>query len=590
MCRRPAAASRAARTPLPLRLQSEGRGVDARCLCCLHADAKHRVKQGKKAPLEALPGCVIFFVRTLEMLQGLCTRLQVTVPFMRPMAARARRVLLAHGAAQLKETGTGAGTGGGGAPPVRWHATRVSSASSLLHRLSRPTTSLQERVAHLMHALVETGELLGGQCCLLQDGRPIVDVAAGRMGMIDPRPVAPSSLFQLFQAGCPLLAALVLQHVERGETGLETPICKAWPAFGASGKQRLTVAELLRHTTGLQAAMPQRAHLRHLLDGRAMEAHVAAAAVDSPSADQPPPAAEYEGAPWGWAVCGLLRAFAGGNEATTEVAEWLKAGLLDPLGLDDELRIRVDDEISHRLARHSQSALMQELGMGFTDLTPSSMAPQPDGDGRVGGGDAPDSPPQRPAAAAGARASRAPHLLAPAPVDGQEVGEDAFAVTSAEVDWERFQGPQQLQLPSTYNASALRTAGLPGCAMFGSARALARFYSALGRGEIVSAPMLHQMCVSPVAGTLELEQASWGLGVQVGAATRTGRHDGRRAPVIGHRGTGGVVGLAIPSSGIAVAITVSKLSRERAPTRRLLELILEGSGYMLPRDADGGLQ
>ena len=82
--------------------------------------------------------------------------------------------------------------------------------------LRAPTSALQERVLRLMHGLAATGELLGGQACLIHNGRLLVDVAAGTMGPVDPRPVRTDSLFQLFAAGSPLLATLALQETQRG--------------------------------------------------------------------------------------------------------------------------------------------------------------------------------------------------------------------------------------------------------------------------------------------------------------------------------------------------------------------------------------
>jgi predicted unusual protein kinase regulating ubiquinone biosynthesis (AarF/ABC1/UbiB family) len=101
-------------------------------------EAKQHVQQGLKPPVEALPGVVIFFVRALEMLQGLCTRLEVAVPFMRPMAQHAAATLLADAASQLLTTAlTTTATAG-----QRWlHVGQPSSfrsASSSLKATLRP--------------------------------------------------------------------------------------------------------------------------------------------------------------------------------------------------------------------------------------------------------------------------------------------------------------------------------------------------------------------------------------------------------------------------------------------------------------------
>ena len=73
---------------------------------------------------------------------------------------------------------------------------------------------------HLLHAFDEAGALIGCQCCVVHKGSRLVDASVGRMGLVDPRPVTSSTLFQLFQAGsAPLLATLVLMLHDDREDG-----------------------------------------------------------------------------------------------------------------------------------------------------------------------------------------------------------------------------------------------------------------------------------------------------------------------------------------------------------------------------------
>eukprot|EP00966_Prymnesium_polylepis_P237574 5494886-Prymnesium_polylepis.1 len=51
------------------------------------SDTKWREAHGRESPLKALPGVIAFFVRTVQMLQGLCTLFQA-----RERAARERAV------------------------------------------------------------------------------------------------------------------------------------------------------------------------------------------------------------------------------------------------------------------------------------------------------------------------------------------------------------------------------------------------------------------------------------------------------------------------------------------------------------------
>ena len=98
------------------------------------------------------------------------------------------------------------------------------------------------------------------------------------MGPVDPRPVQPDSLFQLFSAGSPLLSILTLQlTLDRGAAlQLGKRVAAAWPAFGAAGKDATTLLELLSHRAGLADSFPADVPLSRLCDPTAMAAHVAA--------------------------------------------------------------------------------------------------------------------------------------------------------------------------------------------------------------------------------------------------------------------------------------------------------------------------
>jgi aarF domain-containing kinase len=554
-------------------------------------EAKQHVQQGLKPPVEALPGVVIFFVRALEMLQGLCTRLEVAVPFMRPMAQHAAATLLADAASKLLTTAlTTTATAG-----QRWlHVGQPSSfrsASSSLKATLRPApkASLHERTLRLLHAFSDSGELLGAQVCVVRSGHTLVDAAAGRMGPVDPRPVVPNTLFQLFQAGAPCLAALVLLQVERGVLSLDETISATWPGFSAGGKGALTVAQLLRH--GLPGAktalMPKRARLRQLLELPAMEAYVAAASLDGAAAAAAAavataahdgatgggaagaraPTGEFEGAPWGWVLSGLLRAASGGSDVHALLADLV----CTPLELGPELRLKVAPEEAAQVARHSIATLMQELQLDMSNL-----------EGFAGSA----SPPDEPAVSAGTPSGSGP----PDP-------NDPFAASAGSIDWERFQGPAQLMNPATFNSAAVREAGVPGCAMLGSARALANFYAALASGRTLgkNEALRRRLVADPTAGWMDDEPVQWGLGMQVGSIRSMSDElgSGVASPgvttVLGHRGLGGTVGFAIPAASLGVAITVSRLSTKREVTRRLLELVLEDTecgGWRLP---SGGL-
>jgi serine-type D-Ala-D-Ala carboxypeptidase len=48
----------------------------------------------------------------------------------------------------------------------------------------------------------------------------------------------------------------IMQLLESGRLGLDTPVAEYWPAFANNGKGDITIRELLTHTSGLPALMP----------------------------------------------------------------------------------------------------------------------------------------------------------------------------------------------------------------------------------------------------------------------------------------------------------------------------------------------
>ncbi|NLU70164.1 serine hydrolase domain-containing protein [Streptomyces sp. HNM0574] len=89
------------------------------------------------------------------------------------------------------------------------------------------------------------------------------DPEAGR-GVLLPRaeqvPAAPGTLFDLASLTKLFTAVAVLQQTERGTLRLDDPAARHVPEFGAAGKERLTLRQLLTHTSGLPPELPLHAH------------------------------------------------------------------------------------------------------------------------------------------------------------------------------------------------------------------------------------------------------------------------------------------------------------------------------------------
>ncbi len=87
-------------------------------------------------------------------------------------------------------------------------------------------------------------------------GKIVFDQAIGFADRVAQRPMRPDSVFPIFSISKSISAVAMLQRVERGAIRLNTPVCEVIPAFGAKGKQRVTVGQLLCHSGGLPASFP----------------------------------------------------------------------------------------------------------------------------------------------------------------------------------------------------------------------------------------------------------------------------------------------------------------------------------------------
>jgi CubicO group peptidase (beta-lactamase class C family) len=103
------------------------------------------------------------------------------------------------------------------------------------------------------------------------------------------------------------LASMVIHRLaDRGLIDYDEPVASHWPEFGAAGKDRITVRELLSHRAGLYDVQAVASSAADLLDHIGMERRLAAATPDAPSGR---PA--YHAITFGWLASGLARAVTG---------------------------------------------------------------------------------------------------------------------------------------------------------------------------------------------------------------------------------------------------------------------------------------
>eukprot|EP00730_Choanoeca_flexa_P002996 TRINITY_DN11255_c0_g1_i2.p1 TRINITY_DN11255_c0_g1~~TRINITY_DN11255_c0_g1_i2.p1 ORF type:complete len:1009 (+),score=297.20 TRINITY_DN11255_c0_g1_i2:259-3027(+) len=131
--------------------------------------------------------------------------------------------------------------------------------------------------------------------------------------------------------------------------------------------------------------------------------------------------------------------------------------------------------------------------------------------------------------------------------------------------------------PCIYNAKVVREACIPSANGHFSARAIAKFYSAL-LGTVDGVALFHP---TTLKGAAELqaeekmgmreEPMRWGLGYQ--KYTRMTAQGEKLDAPFGHMGLGGATGFCDPSCGLAVGITVNRLTLDRECTDQIVQTI-----------------
>jgi CubicO group peptidase (beta-lactamase class C family) len=120
-----------------------------------------------------------------------------------------------------------------------------------------------------------------------------------------------------------------------------------------------------------------------------------------------------------------------------------------------------------------------------------------------------------------------------------------------------YMNPSGLSGIGVVNSRGWRAAEMPSAGGHANARAIARIYAALMRGDLLAPAMLEHACTETAFGTdLVLNRPSrFGLGFQL---TQPQRPLGRGPRCFGHFGAGGSVGFADPDRGLSFAYTMNR--------------------------------
>lgn len=119
----------------------------------------------------------------------------------------------------------------------------------------------------------ERGEV-GAAFCVMQDGKPVVDLAGGWRDAAQTLPWAADSVVNIWSTTKGVQATCFAMAIDRGLARYDQPVADFWPEFAANGKEKITIGMLLSHQAGV-CGFTSPATLETLLDGAASAARLA---------------------------------------------------------------------------------------------------------------------------------------------------------------------------------------------------------------------------------------------------------------------------------------------------------------------------
>lgn len=106
-----------------------------------------------------------------------------------------------------------------------------------------------ERLTKAFHEVFSETPYGGASLALWQGGRALLSMAGGEAS--PERPWQSDTPCLIWSASKGIAAAVTLHALQEKGIPLDSPVAKIWPEFAASGKERITLAELLSHRAGL---------------------------------------------------------------------------------------------------------------------------------------------------------------------------------------------------------------------------------------------------------------------------------------------------------------------------------------------------
>jgi CubicO group peptidase (beta-lactamase class C family) len=201
---------------------------------------------------------------------------------------------------------------------------------------------------------------VGASVAVSLDGELVVDLWAGHVDEERTTPWADDTIINVWSTTKTMTNLCALLLADRGELDLHAPVARYWPEFKAGGKENVTTAHLLGHTSGL-AAWQEPVAPEDLYD---WELCCSRLAVQEPWWE-PGTASGYHAISQGYLVGEVVRRASG----AASLGSFFRTELAEPRGA--AFHIGTGPELDHRVATVIPPPNMQDqMGEFFAALGP----------------------------------------------------------------------------------------------------------------------------------------------------------------------------------------------------------------------------
>ncbi|CAI8043890.1 Beta-lactamase domain-containing protein 2 [Geodia barretti] len=199
-----------------------------------------------------------------------------------------------------------------------------------------------EPLAWLANALAAHGKELkaGAALAVYHHGELVLDLYGGLADQTTGRPVDESTMFVLYSSTKPVTAACLHILWERGRLRWEDRVADHWPEFAQSGKEEVTIGQVLTHRGGFPDSPS------HMTWDRWSDWNAAVKAMEDLRPDYPPGRViAYHPRNFGWVIGELVRRIDG-----RPINRFVREEITRPLGIND-LYIGLPEWLLDRVSR-----------------------------------------------------------------------------------------------------------------------------------------------------------------------------------------------------------------------------------------------